>query len=276
MRKLFALAEVAVVLALFGWLLVGLRGTPLAAWQQEHFGSAPVSASLLFFVLPLLFLLAGRRNPGLYGLAGDDLAYHRRAGLRAAWVLLPIGILFPVIGLLGSTHEEWLGASILTAGILAAGSVVVRRMAAIETREPRAVPFSWTSWYVGLLVAGAIACFALNLFSGLLAQIVVKLVFVGFLEEYFFRGYLQSRLNDAFGRPFELGGVGFGAGLILSAALFGVMHPLSSLEGTPWPWGLWTGAAGLVFGYLREKSGSAVAPGIAHGLWVLPTAFFAP
>ena len=127
-----------------------------------------------------------------------------------------------------------------------------------------------------MLALGMLACFAFNLFSTLLASVVQKLIFVGFLEELFFRGYLQSRLNDAFGRPYELAGVAFGAGLIVSAAIFGLAHPLTSPAGFPWPWALWTGAGGLLFGFLREKTGSAVAPAIAHGLWVLPTVFFSP
>ena len=72
----------------------------------------------------------------------------------------------------------------------------------------------------------------------------------------------------------EFAGVAFGAGLFVSAAIFGLLHPLTSLKGIPWPWALWTAAGGLLFGFLREKTGSAVAPAIAHGLWVLPMAFF--
>jgi membrane protease YdiL (CAAX protease family) len=34
---------------------------------------------------------------------------------------------------------------------------------------------------------------------------------------------------------------------------------------TPW-WGLWTFFAGLVLGFVREKTGSIVAPTILHGL----------
>jgi len=33
-----------------------------------------------------------------------------------------------------------------------------------------------------------------------------------------------------------------------------------------WWWGLWTFFTGLVFGLVREKSGSIVAPALLHGL----------
>ena len=201
MKRVLAVVEVAVVLALFAKLLVSLRGTPFATWQTEVLGGAPVTSSLLFFILPMVFLIVGRKNPGLYGLAAHDLSYHRQVGLRAAWVLLPVGLLFPVIGLLGSTHEEWPGALLLTAGVTVAGFLAVKRTAQLDTREPRAISPIGTGAYLAMLALGLLACFAFNLISGVLARVVQKLIFVGFLEEFFFRGYLQSRLNDAFGRP---------------------------------------------------------------------------
>ncbi len=276
MKRMIALVEIGVVLALFFALLFALRGTPFADWQKTVFGSAPVSSTLLFFVLPLTFLIAGRRNLGQYGLAASDLRYHLRIGLRAAGVLLPAALLFPLIGLLGTTHEEWLGALILTFGITLSGVFAVKRTVALETRSPRAISAASVGVYLVMLVLGLLACLVLNVVSGTLARAIYLLVFVGCLEEFFFRGYLQSRLNDAFGRPFRLARVELGAGLFLSAALFGLLHPLTSTTGLPWPWALWTGAGGLLFAYLREKSGSVVASSVAHGLFVLPTAFFAP
>lgn len=270
------MAEAAVVLALFGKLLVSLRGTPFATWQMESLGSALVTSVVLFFVLPMVFVIVSGKNPGLYGLATHDLSYHRQVGLRAVWVLLPTGLLFPVIGLLGSTHEEWLGALLLTAGVTVAGFLAIKRTTTLDTRQPRAISPIGTAGYLAMLLLGLLACFAFNPFSGLLARVVQKLIFVGFLEEFFFRGYLQSRLNDAFGRPYQFADIPFGAGLLLSAAIFGLLHPLTSLEGIPWPWAVWTATGGLLFGLLREKTGSVVAPAIAHGLWVLPTAFFSP
>lgn len=264
------------VLLLFYVLRLALRGTPFAAWQQDVFGAVPVSSSLLFFVLPLVFLLAGRRNPGFYGLTNHDLSYHRRVGLRALVVLMPVTLLFPLIGLIGSTHEAWTGALILTAGLTVAAIFTIRSTAALSTREPLAITPAGVGAYLAMLVLGCLFCSVLNLFAGVLARAVHLLIFVGFLEEFFFRGYLQSRLNDAFGRPWSVAGVRLGAGLLSSAAIFGLFHPLTSPEGSPWPWAVWTAAGGLLFGFLREKSGAVVAPAVAHGLWVLPMALFAP
>jgi membrane protease YdiL (CAAX protease family) len=253
-----------------------MRGTPFATWQSSAFGGAPISSTLLFFVLPMVVLLAGRRNPGLYGLASHDLRYHQRVGLRAAAVLLPVTLLFPVIGLLGTTPREWPGALLLAAGVMVATTLAVKRTAALDTREPRAISVAGTGFYLAMLVLGSLACFVFNLVSTIAARAVLLLIFVGFLEEFFFRGYLQTRLNDAFDRPYRVAGVAIGPGLFIGAAIFGLIHPLTSPGGIPWPWAVWTAAGGLLFGFLREKSGSVVAPAVAHGLFVLPMAFFSP
>jgi len=61
-------------------------------------------------------------------------------------------------------------------------------------------------------------------------------------------------------------------GAVIAAALFGLMHVINlgglvaqSWHLTPW-WGLWTFFAGLVFAFVREKTGSIVAPALLHGL----------
>jgi len=85
-----------------------------------------------------------------------------------------------------------------------------------------------------------------------------------FGEEILFRGYVQSRLNRTFGRPFHIWGVRWGLGVVITAVLFGFLHYLHGV-GTLW-WGLWTIFGGFVFGFLREKTGGVVVPAIAHGV----------
>jgi membrane protease YdiL (CAAX protease family) len=97
-------------------------------------------------------------------------------------------------------------------------------------------------------------------------------LFVGFGEEILYRGYAHSRLNEAFGTPFRFAGVAFGWGTILAAALFGLTHVgilrwiLGASTDVTWAWGLWTFFGGLVFAYVREKSGGILAPALLHGL----------
>ena len=91
-------------------------------------------------------------------------------------------------------------------------------------------------------------------------------------QQILFRGYIQTRLNEAFGRPYTLFGIRWGAGLIIAALLFGLLHGFNMFnpfrgEFTITPlWGVWTFFFGLVYGFLREKTGSITAPTIIHGI----------
>jgi membrane protease YdiL (CAAX protease family) len=114
-----------------------------------------------------------------------------------------------------------------------------------------------------------------GLYPGLgkgIASFVFYGVFVGFGEEILYRGYILTRLNEAFGRPWRFRGVGWGWGTVLAALFFGLTHALNRVElgdgrvGFTWAWGMWTFFGGLVFSYLREKTGSIVAPAVVHGL----------
>ena len=64
----------------------------------------------------------------------------------------------------------------------------------------------------------------------ILSTIVWQFVFSGFGEEFFYRGYFQSRLNQAFGRPLRLFGIQFGAGLTIASLLFGLQHALNTYD----------------------------------------------
>ncbi len=92
----------------------------------------------------------------------------------------------------------------------------------------------------------------------------------GFGEEIFFRGYVQSRLNHSFGRPWRFQGVAFGPGLLIAAAAFGLVHALNPVDyfagSYPFAWqhGLLTCAA-LYYGFLREHTDSILAPALVHG-----------
>lgn len=91
-------------------------------------------------------------------------------------------------------------------------------------------------------------------------------------QEILFRGYIQSRLNEAFGRPYKLFGVSWGAGVIIASLLFGLLHvfnpfnPFTGHYNLTLLWGVWTFFFGLVYGFLREKTGNITAPTIVHGI----------
>lgn len=275
-RKILIIAEISLVIVLWFYLSGLLRRSDFSDQQQLVFGAAILSSTLLFFVLPLSTLILTRRNPGAYGLTNDNLGRHARLAVRAIAVVIPATILFLVIDLLGTDFKDWLGAFILALGFAAAGVVMLRNSLSFENIAETNLSLNGFLAHVGLLISSIGLVYLIRPISELIAQIIIALVFVAFLEEVFFRGYVQSRLNDVFSKPYSLSGVNFGAGLILAAVIFGLFHPLTAINETPvpWAWAIWTAIGGLIFGFLREKSGAIVAPALVHGAIILPGVLF--
>jgi membrane protease YdiL (CAAX protease family) len=94
----------------------------------------------------------------------------------------------------------------------------------------------------------------------------------GLGEEIFYRGYIQTRLDLAFGKPLGRRGFQFGVGLIVSSLLFGLVHALNTVDyfhgqfHFNWSSGFFSYLVGLVYAVLREKTGSIFPGMIAHGL----------
>ncbi|MEM1416215.1 MAG: type II CAAX endopeptidase family protein [Myxococcota bacterium] len=93
-----------------------------------------------------------------------------------------------------------------------------------------------------------------------------QLVVIALPEEVFFRGYVQTRLGDAFGPPRSALGRLLGVApktLALQALLFGAVHLASP---APNPARLATFFPGLLFGVLRARRGDVGAAILFHAL----------
>lgn len=90
--------------------------------------------------------------------------------------------------------------------------------------------------------------------------LVVHLGLVALPEEWFFRGYLQSRLDDRFGTPVRLLGAHVGVGVVLAAAAFALLHPIL-LPGID---RLLVFFPALLFGWLRARGGNIGAAVVVH------------
>jgi membrane protease YdiL (CAAX protease family) len=103
-------------------------------------------------------------------------------------------------------------------------------------------------------------------------EVVWLFVCAGFGEEMFFRGYIQSRINETFGRPVHVLGLDFGLGLVVSSLLFGLLHGLNTVDyfrghyEFAWWYGMENCFVGLFYGCLREGTDSVAAGGVTHGL----------
>ena len=90
--------------------------------------------------------------------------------------------------------------------------------------------------------------------------LLYQLFFVAIPEEFFYRGYLQTRLNEVFDRKFILGGIPFGHSLWITSLVFALGHSVVMLRW--WHWAIFF--PGLLFGLLRERTKGVLAGAFFH------------
>lgn len=119
--------------------------------------------------------------------------------------------------------------------------------------------------------------FQLRLPQGLAVQAAVQLLAVALPEELFYRGWLQTSFRRALTGPGRMVlGARLGPGFLATQALFALGH-LATFQ----PWRLGTFFPGLLFGWLRERTGTVAAPVVLHAasnlfLRVLEASFYGP
>ncbi|MBU0491523.1 MAG: CPBP family intramembrane metalloprotease [Chloroflexi bacterium] len=251
-----ATVEVIIVFMLAIVLFQGIRASTFSAWELEI-----LPGQRLFFleygavlgVVLALFAIT-RRSGARYGIVLQ--------GAREQMRVIAVGFL-PVLalgGVLGMVNwQTWAGAGIVSA--FAVGVLVVLGWALREKSPPGGI--------MSALVLVVLAPTAME--YGAVGSAILKTIYfyllVGPAEEVLFRGYIQSRLNEVFGRPFRFFGVEWGWGLVMASVLFGLWHVASRpLDAGAWCHGLWTFFAGLIFGYVRERSRGIFAASVLHSV----------
>ncbi len=96
--------------------------------------------------------------------------------------------------------------------------------------------------------------------EGLLVLVAHQIFFVALPEEFFYRGYFQTRLNEVFDRRWLVFGTPMGWGAVIACAFFAFGHSLVTVQ---W-WHFATFFPGLVFAWYRERTGGVVAGAFFH------------
>jgi membrane protease YdiL (CAAX protease family) len=112
--------------------------------------------------------------------------------------------------------------------------------------------YLWAQWWQG-------ATFELRLPPRFLASVADQILIVGLPEEFFFRGYLQTQCDLVWRRPYRLLGARWGIGLPIAALLFALCHVPSG-----GPARLVVFFPGLLYGWLRARSGTVLVPALYH------------
>jgi membrane protease YdiL (CAAX protease family) len=192
-------------------------------------------AAFLFVALPDARLRARGERWADHGVPFHGLADRRTwsAALRGTLQgLLVCAVVFPLFAAAFWAYAEWIRPS-LPGGL----ARVLAPYAGPARLAPRLPP--------------DLAVFAL-----------VQLVVVALPEEIFYRGWMQTAwARSEPGRGVDVLGARLGAGFVRTQLLFAVGH-LVVLQ----PWRLATFFPGLLFGWVRARTGSVIAPAVVHAL----------
>ena len=96
--------------------------------------------------------------------------------------------------------------------------------------------------------------------TGLGEEVLGQLLVIALPEEAFYRGYLMTALDDAWGTRWKIAGAHLGWGWVASSALFALGHLLTE----PNPERLAVFFPALLFGWLRARTGGVGAPALFH------------
>jgi membrane protease YdiL (CAAX protease family) len=120
-----------------------------------------------------------------------------------------------------------------------------------------AVPFffAWRSWW-GPKLTFSLGHHPLDFETELLAQFLI----IALPEEAFYRGYLQSKLDEAWEPRWQVLGAKLGPGCLATAAIFALGH----LATVPVPTRLAVFFPALAFGWLRARTGGIGASTAFH------------
>lgn len=240
----------------------------LARWETRVLGES-YFLGLLTVAVPLMALVASKGSLEEYGLAVSDWRASLSRGLTGyLYLLLPNLILFLMTVTLA-------GVTYLPVSLFVSGVTFLAMFLALGHLSLGGSPKTRRDVALVAILLGAPLILSVVLGSltiRLASAVVWELVFGGVAEEVLYRGYVQSRVNEEYGRPWSFAGVGFGPGLLVSSALYGLagamsgFRPWSDLYALSLPVGVHGLALGLFLGFLREATGDIGASSVANGL----------
>lgn len=275
-RPAWALTETLVVIAATMGTLWAARLIPAGTqWEQGVLGGAWLIQILALMIVPLVIVRALGDDPGRLGVTFAQFGRPLETALTALAVVGPVsGMAFPLLGFLGWSPFSWRGGAVLALAYAAAFPLTGLVIRKIRPSTADGLPAPHLAVAGAVLMAG-IATAALTADTlPLVSRILLALLVVGPGEELLFRGVVQTRLDQAFGRPWRVFGADLGWGWVLASVLFGLAHYLSPSLTFQGGWALWTVVAGLLFGYIRAKAGSFIASGLVHGVLLAVAAVF--
>jgi len=253
-KKVRAVLEVTAFLA--GLMTVAHLALPESPRWLRH-----LSITLLWTIPPWAYVALTGKDRAVYGL---DFARTWRASLYYGFWGFVVGLIY-VPGFIAIGVFKTAGFFLAYVLVLVSLVVLLRVM----RRDPPSGGAGWKLATFGalLVLPSAVASLAGKPPADVIGWQAYYLFGTGFGEEIRARGYVQSRLNETFGRPWIIWNTQFGPGLLIASVLFGLSH-LYQLGATRLDPLTMVGAmlGGLFFGAVRERSQSVLGSAITHGM----------
>ena len=249
----------------------------LPGWRTFIFG-------LQAIVIPITIIWVFRRNWSSYGFNIINLRSVIHYGFIGTMLMMLLGLGFGFLKSRGISQNGMEGSLILSAIATIMIILFVLTARLFNKKEDRQKDFKFPIAYKLLILVVFFSCPIIvaicrgSNVTGIIAWDFYFLIMVGFGEEIKYRGYFQSRINEEFGRPWQVFGIPLGPGLIVVSILFGLSHIgqfgvfnpfLGQYTVNPWM-GVQAFLGAVFFGLIREKADSIIASSIAHGV---PNAF---
>jgi membrane protease YdiL (CAAX protease family) len=275
-KRVFALSEVTVAAL-----------ATAVAWQAfrrlTDLGKMEVSSNLLFspgivtIVVAIALMLIHQRRFAHYGLSLRDGPRHLKLALFFA--LTVILIAFPIHWEIVRPHENPSSRLLKDAAVGFGFCAFFPWLWKMGRRFSPAIPtLAALVILPGLWVFPILLAYYLH-YPWLHVLFVVAgfILATGFPEEIFYRGFVQSRLNEVYRKRYSVVGIRFGWGLILTTLLFGFIHSLNGVDilhghfNLNWQWGLASLFPGLIFALIREGTGSILPGALLHAtdnIWI--------
>ena len=239
----------------------------LARWETRALGES-YFRGLLTVAVPLIALLASKASLEDYGLVPDWRTSLGR-GLTGYLYLVPPNLAVYFLSII------WAGVTDPFVSLFVSGVTLLTMFLALNrlSRGGRPRPRGALVVVAVLLGAPLVLSLLFGSFSlRLVSAVFWDLVFGGFAGELLYRGYVQGRVNEEYGRPWRFMSVAFGPGLLVSSVLYGVagamswLRPVRDVYALSLPVGVHGLALGLFLGFLREASGDVGAGSVASGV----------
>jgi hypothetical protein len=258
--KINAIIEVSIIFLSIIFIFKLISAASLGIFEKE-LANKNFIQYIIVAAIPLLLIFLRNKKLSEYGITAGNIKNNFKI---AALCSIPIAVIS--VSLFFFNWKNWDGAIIVS--II---EIILFFIIAYILKDRPEMGYQNKYYAISILLAMSIPTLD-NMVVNTVLSFIYFFIFVGPAEEILFRGYIQTRLNEVFGRPYRFLGISIGLGLFIASLFFGLWHvfnyfdPFTGKMGIAWEWGLWTLFAGLIFGLIREKTGNIFAPSILHGI----------